>query len=63
MGRPAPDLAHWDVVAALSTPPDMGWFPSAIAGQGRSDLTREVLLRRRDEFLRFALSGLNSSGG
>jgi aminoglycoside phosphotransferase (APT) family kinase protein len=23
-GRPAADVAHWDVVAALSTPPDMG---------------------------------------
>ena len=54
-GRAASDVPYWDVVAALSTPPDMGWFPSAIAGQGRSDLTREVLLRRRDEFLRSAL--------
>jgi Ser/Thr protein kinase RdoA (MazF antagonist) len=31
-GRPAADVAHWDVVATLSTPPDMGWFPGAIAG-------------------------------
>jgi aminoglycoside phosphotransferase (APT) family kinase protein len=61
-GRPASDVPYWDVVAALSTPPDMGWFPSAIAGQGRSDLTREVLLRRRDEFLRFALSVLSNEG-
>ena len=49
-GRPAADVAYWDVVAALSTPPDMGWFPAAIAGQGRTDLTRELLLRRRDAF-------------
>jgi aminoglycoside phosphotransferase (APT) family kinase protein len=62
-GRAASDVPYWDVVGALSTPPDMGWFPSAIAGQGRSDLTREVLLRRRDEFLRSALSDLKSSGG
>jgi aminoglycoside phosphotransferase (APT) family kinase protein len=55
-GRPASDVPYWDVVGALSTPPDMGWFPSAIAGQGRPDLTQEVLLRRRDEFLRSALS-------
>jgi aminoglycoside phosphotransferase (APT) family kinase protein len=61
-GRAATDVPYWDIVAALSTPPDMGWFPSAIAGQGRPDLTREVLLRRRDEFLRSALSDLNSSG-
>ena len=57
-GRPATDVAYWDVVAALSTPPDMGWFPDAIAGQGRPDLTRELLLRRRDEFLRAALDRL-----
>ena len=58
--RPASDVPYWDVVAALSTPPDMGWFPSAIAGQGRPDLTHEVLLRRRDEFLRAALTRLDT---
>ena len=58
-GRPASDVPYWDVVAALSTPPDMGWFPAAIAGQGRPDLIQEVLLRRRDEFLRCALADVN----
>jgi hypothetical protein len=48
-------VAHWDVVAALSTPPDMGWFPDAIAGQGRPDLGQDLLVRRRDAFLRAAL--------
>jgi aminoglycoside phosphotransferase (APT) family kinase protein len=62
-GRPAADLAYWDVVAALSTPPDMGWFPGAIAGQGRPDLTRELLVRRRDDFLRAALNRLDAEGG
>jgi hypothetical protein len=38
-GRPAEDVAYWDAVAALSTPPDMGWFAKAIADQGRRDLT------------------------
>jgi aminoglycoside phosphotransferase (APT) family kinase protein len=61
--RPAADVAYWDVVAALSTPPDMGWFPSAIAGQGRPDLTQDVLLRRRDEFLRAALTRLDAWTG
>ena len=61
-GRPAVDVAYWDVVAALSTPPDMGWFPAAIAAQGRPDLTQEVLLRRRDEFLRAALARLDAPG-
>jgi aminoglycoside phosphotransferase (APT) family kinase protein len=58
--RPADDVAYWDVVAALSTPPDMGWFPSAIAGQGRPDLTQDVLLRRRDGFLQAALTRLDA---
>jgi aminoglycoside phosphotransferase (APT) family kinase protein len=61
-GRPAADLAYWDVVAALSTPPDMGWFPGAIAGQGRPDLTRDLLIRRRDDFLRAALDRLAAEG-
>jgi aminoglycoside phosphotransferase (APT) family kinase protein len=59
-GRPAAEVARWDLVAALSTPPDMGWFPGAIAGQGRPDLGREVLLARRDGFLRHALDRLGS---
>jgi len=62
-GRPAADVAHWDVVAALSTPPDMGWFPGALAGQGRPDLDREVLVRRRDAFLRAALDRLDAGIG
>jgi hypothetical protein len=61
-GRPAGNVAHWDAVAALSTPPDMGWFPGAIAGQGRPDLTRELLVRRRDAFLRAALDRLDGGG-
>jgi aminoglycoside phosphotransferase (APT) family kinase protein len=62
-GRPAAEVAYWDVVAALSTPPDMGWFPGAIAGQGRPDLTRELLARRRDDFLRAALDRLDAEAG
>jgi aminoglycoside phosphotransferase (APT) family kinase protein len=61
-GRPAANVAHWDAVAALSTPPDMGWFPGAIAGQGRPDLSRELLVRRRDAFLRSALDRLDAGG-
>jgi Phosphotransferase enzyme family len=62
-GRPAADLARWDAVAALSTPPDMGWLVGAIAGQGRGDLTRDVLVRRRDAFLRDALDRLDAERG
>jgi aminoglycoside phosphotransferase (APT) family kinase protein len=62
-GRPAADVAHWDVVAALSTPPDMGWFSGALAGQGRPDLGQEVLVRRRDAFLLAALARLDAGTG
>jgi aminoglycoside phosphotransferase (APT) family kinase protein len=57
-GRPASNVAYWDVVAALASPPDMGWFPVSMALQGRPDLTREVMLERRDVFLDDALSRL-----
>ena len=58
-GAPARDLARWDVVAALCTPPDMGWFTTAIQQQGRNDLTRELLVERRDAFLERALGELS----
>jgi len=57
-GRPASDVPYWDAVAALASPPDMGWFPVSMAAQGRPDLTREVMLERRDAFLDAALSQL-----
>jgi aminoglycoside phosphotransferase (APT) family kinase protein len=60
-GRPADDVAYWDVVAALSTPPDMGWFAQAIGSQGRPDLTQDILLQRRDEFLAAALDALGAA--
>jgi aminoglycoside phosphotransferase (APT) family kinase protein len=59
-GRPADDVAYWDVVAALSTPPDMGWFVETFADQGRPDLTQAVLVGRRDEFLAAALAVLKA---
>ena len=61
-GRPATDVPHWDAVAALASPPDMGWFPVSMALQGRPDLTREVMLERRDAFLDAALSQLEAAG-
>ncbi|MFI9379760.1 phosphotransferase family protein [Kutzneria sp. NPDC052558] len=57
-GREAPDVAYWDVVASLSTPPDVGeWLPNAV-DQGRPDLDGPTLNARRDAFLRAALSRL-----
>lgn len=58
-GEPARSLAYWDVVAALSTPPEIDWFADAIAGMtGRPDLTRDLLRERRDAFLADALDRL-----
>lgn len=57
-GRPADDVAYWDVVAALCTPPTIGWFVTAIRDQGRGDLDQPTLLARRDAFLRDALHRL-----
>jgi aminoglycoside phosphotransferase (APT) family kinase protein len=61
-GRPASDVPYWDAVAALASPPDMGWFPVSMSAQGRPDLTREVMLERRDAFLDDALSRLAAAG-
>jgi aminoglycoside phosphotransferase (APT) family kinase protein len=52
------DVAYWDVVAALTTPPTMDWFTEAIRDQGRTDLHQPPLLARRDDFLAEALAGL-----
>jgi len=57
-GRAAADVAYWDTVAALATPPDLGWFPASIAYQGLPDLDRAVLLERRDSCPREALAHL-----
>jgi aminoglycoside phosphotransferase (APT) family kinase protein len=60
-GRPAENMAYWDAVAALSSPPDMGWVAGTIADQGRPDLDDGPLLTaRRDAFLRQALHRLGS---
>jgi hypothetical protein len=36
----------------------MGWFVESVVGQGRSDLRRDVMVERRDDFLRAALDAL-----
>jgi len=52
------DLAYWDVVAALSTPPTMAEFVAPIQDQGREDLDRPTLEERRDAFLQAAMERL-----
>jgi aminoglycoside phosphotransferase (APT) family kinase protein len=54
-GRHADDVAYWDIVAGLCTPPDMAWFADAIREQGRDDLTPTALVSRRDTFIAGAL--------
>ena len=52
-------IAYWDLVAALTTPTDMGqWLPVAHA-HGRVDLAAATLMDRRDAFLRAALEELD----
>ncbi|GAB3727520.1 hypothetical protein GCM10027590_33940 [Nocardiopsis nanhaiensis] len=57
-GREAQNMAYWDVVAALSTPPDMADFLSALTGQGGPTLDQAMVTDRRDAFLRAALRRL-----
>lgn len=57
-GQAAENVAYWDVVAALSTPPEMTEFVPPIQGQGRIDLEQPILAERRDAFLRAALDQL-----
>ena len=57
-GRRASDVAYWDIVAALTTPPTMESFVAVVAGQGRTDLDAPTLLARRDDFLAAAIATL-----
>jgi aminoglycoside phosphotransferase (APT) family kinase protein len=52
----ASDLPYWDLVAGLSTPPELDWFVDSTRAQGRPDLTRATMVGRRDEFIRRALA-------
>ena len=55
IGRPAADVAYWDVAGALATPPTMDWFVQTFVAHGRTDLDPPTLLERRDAFLTAAL--------
>ena len=57
-GDPPPDLARWDIIAALSTPADLvEWLP-IMHDQGRTDLDAATLTARRDGFLAEAMARL-----
>lgn len=53
--RQAQDVAVWDIVAALNTPPDMDAFLPTIHQAGRVDLDGPTLSSRRDTFLETAV--------
>lgn len=57
-GRHAANVVYWDLVGGLCTPPTMEWFVDAIQGQGRTDLSRELLVERRDAWLQRTLDRL-----
>jgi hypothetical protein len=57
-GRAADAMAYWDLVAALTTPPDMTQWLSVAHDHGRVDLDAATLNNRRDTFLRSALDQL-----
>jgi aminoglycoside phosphotransferase (APT) family kinase protein len=60
-GRAASDVAYWDLVAAVASPPDLAWFvPTIIADGRRPDLDRPTLIGRRDGFLEAALRRLDA---
>jgi aminoglycoside phosphotransferase len=51
------EVPYWDLVACLSTPPELSWFADATRAQGRPDLSQQIMLERRDQFLENALRG------
>jgi aminoglycoside phosphotransferase (APT) family kinase protein len=57
-GRAAADVAYWDVVGALATPPTMDWFVQTMVAHGHTELDPPTLLARRDAFLAAALDTL-----
>ena len=58
-GGPLDNLAHWDVVAASSTPVDLSSWMPVITGQGRPDVDLATVTARRNEFLKAALDGVS----
>lgn len=60
-GHAAPDVARFDLVAALQSPTDMREFAQAHDGQGRPDLTAELFVTRREAFISNALNRLTAA--
>jgi aminoglycoside phosphotransferase (APT) family kinase protein len=58
-GQPADAMAYWDLVAALTTPTDMGQWLAVAHEHGRVDLDAAALTGRRDAFLLAALDQLD----
>jgi aminoglycoside phosphotransferase (APT) family kinase protein len=57
-GRSIVDLAYWDLVAALTSPIDLGeWLPN-LQRLGRPDLSALTMAERREESVRRALAAI-----
>ena len=57
-GRAVVDLAYWDLVAALTSPIDLGeWLPN-LQRLGRPDLDAATMAARREESVRRALAAI-----
>jgi aminoglycoside phosphotransferase (APT) family kinase protein len=57
-GRPVVDLAYWDLVAAITSPIDLGqWLPN-LQRLGRPDLDAATMGARREESVRRALAAI-----
>ena len=57
-GQSVVDLAYWDLVAALTSPIDLGeWLPN-LQRLGRLDLDAETMAQRREESVRCALAAI-----
>jgi aminoglycoside phosphotransferase (APT) family kinase protein len=59
MGRPPDDLAYWDVVSCLCSPPDLSYWLPNFHHQGRTDLDLDLVTERRDALMTMALRQLS----
>ncbi|TDP97053.1 aminoglycoside phosphotransferase family protein [Labedaea rhizosphaerae] len=51
-------LPYYDILAAICTPADMGYFMPPLHRQGRTDLDAHTAVTRRDAYLREALDAI-----
>jgi aminoglycoside phosphotransferase (APT) family kinase protein len=57
-GRSPEDVAYWDVVSCLCSPPDLSYWLPNFHHQGRTDLSLDLVTARRDAHMSMALGQL-----